>query len=408
MFLDEYEQIPFKVLTYTAGHINYGGRVTDDWDRRCMMSILADFYSESALKEDHSYDASGVYHVLKPDECTQHNYIEYILDLPINDTTEVFCLHANANITFAQTESYTLLESLVTLESAGGGAGGVNKEAIVGEQVESLSAQIPAPWKFDDILEKYPVMYEESMNTVLQQEVVRYNGLLDQIGMTLSSLTKAIKGTVVMDDKLQGMFDSIYDNKIPDLWAGKAYPSLMPLSSWVLDLLERIKFIQAWIDVGIPSVFWISGFFFPQAFLTGSLQNYARRNTISIDTISFDFEVLKPSWTTLKELPEAGVYIRGLFVEAARWDYDTMLLGESKPKELYTDMATIWLKPKENRPKSEDGFYMCPIYKTLNRAGTLSTTGHSTNFVIAVELPTDKPQSHWVKGGVALFCALNY
>jgi len=77
MFLDEYEQIPFKVLTYTAGHINYGGRVTDDWDRRCMMSILADFYSETALKEDHSYDASGVYHVLKPDECTQHNYIEY-------------------------------------------------------------------------------------------------------------------------------------------------------------------------------------------------------------------------------------------------------------------------------------------------------------------------------------------
>ena len=226
--------------------------------------------------------------------------------------------------------------------------------------------------------------------------------------MTLGSLKNAIKGTVVMDDKLQAMFDSIYDNKIPGLWAGKAYPSLMPLSSWVRDLLERIKFIQEWIDVGIPSVFWISGFFFPQAFLTGSLQNYARRNTISIDTISFDFEVLKPSWTTLTEMPEAGVYIRGLFLEAARWDYDTMKLGESKQKELYTEMATIRLKPRENRPKSEDGFYMCPIYKTLNRAGTLSTTGHSTNFVIAVELPTDKAQSHWVKGGVALFCALNY
>jgi len=50
-----------KVLMYTAGHINYGGRVTDDWDRRCLMSILKDFYSIDALKNDHKYSDSGIY-----------------------------------------------------------------------------------------------------------------------------------------------------------------------------------------------------------------------------------------------------------------------------------------------------------------------------------------------------------
>jgi len=51
---------------YTAGHINYGGRVTDDWDRRCMMDILSDYYNDNVLQPEHLYDASGVYKQLDP------------------------------------------------------------------------------------------------------------------------------------------------------------------------------------------------------------------------------------------------------------------------------------------------------------------------------------------------------
>ena len=184
MFLDEYKETPYKVLTYTAGHINYGGRVTDDWDRRCMMSILSDYYKPEVLVDNWNFDASGIYHTLPQETSSAVNYMEYIKSLPIQDTPEIFGLHDNANITFAQNETTSCLANLLVLEAGSGSGGGGNVEDQVYEMAEELLEKIPKPWNVNQIIEKYPVLYEESMNTVLSQEVVRYNGLLAQINST--------------------------------------------------------------------------------------------------------------------------------------------------------------------------------------------------------------------------------
>uniref|UniRef100_A0A4W6F8M2 Dynein axonemal heavy chain 1 n=1 Tax=Lates calcarifer TaxID=8187 RepID=A0A4W6F8M2_LATCA len=404
MFLDEYQDIPYKVLKYTAGEINYGGRVTDDWDRRCLLSVLEDFYCPAVLIDDHVYSSSGVYRQIDTNLDIK-GYLAYIRGLPINDTPEIFGLHDNANISFAQNETFALLGAVVRLQPRAASAGGKTLEE---EIVAGIAEKIPQPFSVQEVMEKYPVLYEESMNTVLIQEVVRYNNLLAVISQSLSDIVKALRGLVVMSSELELMANSLFNNVVPDMWKAKAYPSLKPLASWVSDLLQRINFLQRWIYNGIPPVFWISGFFFPQAFLTGTLQNYARRYSASIDTIGFDFKVMVKSVSEMTEKPDAGCYIHGLFLEGARWDNGAGQLTESRPKELYTEMAVIWLIPKPNRKPPTSGVYICPIYKTLTRAGTLSTTGHSTNYVIAVELPTDHSQRHWIKRGVALICALDY
>ena len=69
-------------------------------------------------------------------------------------------------------------------------------------------------------------------------------------------------------------------------------------------------------------------------------------------------------------------------------------------------MPIIHFEPEQNHVVDKK-LYECPVYKTSARAGTLSTTGQSTNFILAVELPTEEDPEHWITLAVALLCQLN-
>lgn len=118
------------------------------------------------------------------------------------------------------------------------------------------------------------------------------------------------------------------------------------------------------------------------------------------------FQITKEE-THMDEKPEDGAYVQGLFMEGARWDRENMVIGESFPKILFDSLPIIKLKPGEMSKFQHENLYVCPVYKTSARRGTLSTTGHSTNYVMSIELPSDKPQKHWINRGVACLCQLD-
>merc|ERR1711881_805697 len=153
------------------------------------------------------------------------------------------------------------------------------------------------------------------MNTVLAQELTRFNGLIVTVIASLKDIQKAVKGLLLMSAELEVAFNQMFNCATPDMWIKKSYPSLKPLGSFVNDLVERLKFFQNWVDTKIPVNFWFSGIYFTQAFTTGASQNYARKYKIPIDTLAFDF--LYPKEQDPHEKPEDGVLTYGLFLEGA-------------------------------------------------------------------------------------------
>lgn len=81
------------------------------------------------------------------------------------------------------------------------------------------------------------------------------------------------------------------------------------------------------------------------------------------------------------------------------------MLDDSDPKKLFVEIPMLHFVPEAERAEPDRGVYFMPIYKVLSRTGTLSTTGHSTNFVMKIEIPTDRKQGEWIKAGVAGFLA---
>lgn len=211
----------------------------------------------------------------------------------MEQSPEVFGLHMNAGITRSREASERMLNSMIKVQGEGqaGGMGETDKALLM--LCGDILKKLPKLFDLEAAKLKYPVVYNESMNTVLVQEMERFNRLLAEIRGSLSNIQKGVEGIIAMSPALEVLATSLILGRIPEAWNKVSYPSLKNLPNYIADFLERLAFLEEWYQNGKPSNYWLSGFFFTQAFLTGTKQNYARKYTIPIDQLTYDFEIMK-------------------------------------------------------------------------------------------------------------------
>ncbi|CCW64140.1 unnamed protein product [Phytomonas sp. EM1] len=436
--------LPWNAIYYMIGVINYGGRVTDFLDNRCLETIIGSFLNPDVVCEgQYNFTADGVYGI-PADTTSLRAMQEYLGGLPNFESPELFGLHLNADTTLnrstvrkelaavlsvqPRTKSSTAAaaSSLPSSPSFAAGGGG-SPEARTLALVMELKRRLPAP------IEKaraHPSTYRvaeggtiTSLGTVVSQEVDVFNSLVKMLERSLTELQRGIKGEVVMSSELDEMLDAILLGSVPRTWLEQGYLSRKPLASWFTDTLQRVEFFREWNDHGLPKSFWISGFYFPQGLLTAFLQTYSRPRSIPIDEVVFETRVTRYARVGDIDTDSSdGFYIHGLFLEGARYDVGMECLAESRKGELFTELPVIHLMPVRHslqlppEKRTEGGAtYACPVYKTAARVGMLSTTGLSTNYVISLDIRAgnecddvfNTTPEHWIQRGVAILCMLD-
>jgi len=278
------EPLDYKVLHYMICEVQYGGRITDERDRRLVNAYGSRWLAPAVLEPRFEFfPRYGI-----PDANEAKACRAYIDELPLIDDPELFGLHGNADLVFRTANTKTVLETIQSIRPTGdAGVGGPTREHKVLEEVEQLRALLPPDFKPGDakaataarssVLEIGAAGGAKPLQIVLGQEVERLQLVIGAVRGALDGLKLAIAGSVVMSPLLCDASDALFEARVPAEWANLAQFSTRVLSKWFGQVVQHAEQLSNWLRTGRPTAFWLAGFFNPHGFLTANLQEVCRR-----------------------------------------------------------------------------------------------------------------------------------
>ncbi|XP_044594901.1 dynein axonemal heavy chain 8 [Cotesia glomerata] len=387
--------ISWQTIRYMIGEVQYGGRVTDDYDKRLLNTFTKVWFTESLFTENFLFHTG--YGVLNFKQVT--DYMSAIEEMEPIDPPQVYGLHRNADITYQSRTTQEILDIIISVQpkESGGTGTGETREMIVSRQAKDMLNKLPPAYDPFDVKARLQIMgITQPMNIFLKQEIDRMQVVIRLVRSMLKDLLLAIDGVIIMNEQLKDALDNIYDARIPKVWRLRSWES-STLGFWFTELLERNQQFSSWIFQSRPAKFWMTGFFNPQGFLTAMRQEVTRAHKgWALDNVTLHNEVMKQMSEDVKSSPAEGIYVYGLYLEGAAWDRRNNRLRESFNKVLYVEMPVVHIFALYNKPIKDPKLYQCPVYKKPKRT--------YTQLVTALWLQTIKPPEFWILRGVALLC----
>jgi dynein heavy chain, axonemal len=397
----------WSTVRYMVSQIQYGGKITDDFDMLLMDTYAEKFFHSQCLKpkfELYTDERSGFpYNV--PDAVDIDLFRAYVETLPGQESPEIFGLHPNADLTFRALQVQDAIVTILdTMPKGGGAGGGLSREDMVDKICEDLLSKCPPMFDKEDTKEKcnkLPGGPTMPLTVTLRQEIDRLNIVMKLTKSTLSNLRLAIAGSVALSGDLIDALDALFNARIPATWLKKSWEA-STLGNWFTGLLQRFDQLVKWVNMGRPKSFWLTGFFNPQGFLTAMKQEVNRRHAAdkwALDDVVMTSTVTHPAreFETLKEVPPEGVYVHGLYLDGAAWSKSGNRLVDAEPKELYNPLPVLHVTGVQARDKPKKDVFECPTYRVKKRTGL--------NFITTFALRTEDTKSKWVLRGAALLCS---
>jgi dynein heavy chain len=271
---DKDESIPWGSLKYLIGDAMYGGRVSDAFDRRVLITYLSEYMGDFLFDDaQHFYFSRSGFDYDLPEWGPLQSYLQQVEDLPLTNSPAVFGLHPNAEIGYFTNSSKAMWRDLINLQPRVAGAGGgQSREDIVSSMAQEVEGRVPEETDLVVVrkgLKGVPTPEE----IVLLQELERFNGLTKRMGSTLKDVQRAVIGEIGMSDELDALADALFNGFLPALWRKLCPNTQKPLGSWMSHFTRRHNQYQCWIiDDATPKAMWLSGLHIPDSFLAALVQ----------------------------------------------------------------------------------------------------------------------------------------
>ena len=327
------ETIPWSSLKYLIGEAMYGGRVTDDYDRRVMMTYLSEYMGDFIFDVNQKFFFSKIGAELGiPENGPYDDFRKYIEGIPSIYSPEVLGLHSNAEIDFFTQASKSIWNCLLTLQSTVGTdaeSGGGRDQLLLQYAEELLNEKLPT--SFDMIAVNRKFTSKTPIQSVLLQELERYNLLNDKMRHSLSDMKKAINGEISINSEIEDIMFKLFNNMIPGQWRKLAPETQKSLGNWIEHFQKRYEQYKIWLEKGEPDVIWLSGLHVPASYLKAIIQVTCRKKGWPLDKVDTYTVVTKfLSSEDVKEKPTDGCYISGLYLEGAEWNVDMNCLEKQQ------------------------------------------------------------------------------